>query len=264
MSTMISKQVNERVRSSREVCMALDTHVVAALPRLAHTFAPHVPEGQSLPLDVFSGTLRRWLEAETRAMAKADEDHHAELRDDAPVLARRDQLATELYQLVTSIRATYTERFGTEFGATLGVKGQTPVDAQGLLAFSGNLARAVEEVAAQNPKSARSFVTIDHALALSTLRELRDALGASLTDASRERRENEASQLAKNRAIESYDAAFRFVATFAELTLTAAGETELAARVRPSRRPGVTVGVAEDPGPDTPAEPTPSPDAPTP
>lgn len=255
MTAMISKQVSDRERSSREVLAALDTHARPAVSRLTEVLRPHAPADAALDLEPLRATLSRWLDSATQAMIQADQDHLAELRDDAPVLARRDDTATELYQLVTAVRATYTDRFGTEFGAALGVKGQTPLDAQTLFQFSGNLARAVEEVAAQNAPSPRSFVTIDHALALKSLRDLRDALGAALNDAARERRENEASQLAKDRAIEAYDSAFRFVATFAELALTAAGETKLASRVRPSRRPGVTAGVADSPTP--PSDPSP-------
>lgn len=265
MTTMNSKQVSDRERSSREVLTAVDTHVRNASTRLDEILAPYAPPpapaAAPFTLDALHMTLYGWLDAVTQAMVKADQDHHAELRDDAPIIARRDKLASDLYQFTTSVRATYTERFGTEFGAALGVKGQTPVDTQALFQFTGNLARAVEEVAAQNLQSPRSFITIDHGLALSTLRELRDALGASLNEVVKERRGNEVSQLAKDRAIEAYDTAFRFVATFAELALTVAGETKLASRVRPSRRPGLTAGVAD--GPETPSDPAaPAPAAP--
>lgn len=261
MTALYSKQVSDREKSSREVLAALDTHVRDAASRLDETLIPYAAPAAggapALSIEPLLGALRGWLDATTQAMVKADFDHLAEQRDDAPVFARRDQAATELYQFVTSVRAAYTDRFGVEFGAALGVKGTTPVDAQSLFQFSGNLTRAVEEVVAQNPASSRSFVTLDHALALSTLRQLRQTLGAALDDAARERRENETSQIAKDRAIATYDAAFRFVASFAELALNLAGESKLASRVRPSRRPGITAGVAD--APVTPAEPAAAP-----
>lgn len=265
MSTMISKQVSDRERSSREVLAAVETYLRTSVSRLDMLLAPYAPTPPNTPaapftLEPLCQTLHRWLESATQTMVKADQDHHAELRDDAPTLARRDQAASDLYQLTTSVRATYTERFGSEFGAALGVKGRTPVDPQTLHQFTGNLARAVEEVAAKPAQGPRSFVTIDHGLALSTLHKLRDALGASLNEVALERREAQVSQVAKDRAIEAYDAAFRFVATFAELALNLAGETALASRVRPSRRPGITAGVADGPEPDPalPADPAPA------
>ena len=87
-------------------------------------------------------------------------------------------------------------------------------------------------------------------------------LKGALADVAREERENEATYVAKTRAIEAYDQTFSQVATYVSAMLAIAGEKELARRVRPSsRRPGQTDEVAAADGvailPPAPGAPTP-------
>ena len=92
------------------------------------------------------------------------------------------------------------------------------------------------------------------------LTEHTTALTSALADVAREAREAEATLVAKNRALAEHDRTFGDVATLVSAVLRMGGETELAARVRPSpRRPGQTVELAE--GEAQPPAPEPTTDA---
>jgi len=77
-----------------------------------------------------------------------------------------------------------------------------------------------------------------------------EGLGTALKSVADERREADEALVAKNRAIDSFDSSFAITAGLLSALLEAAGQTELARRVRPSRRKS---GQTEEP---LPADPT--------
>ncbi|MFO0747896.1 MAG: hypothetical protein U1F43_19875 [Myxococcota bacterium] len=253
---MVSKLVSDRERSANKVLAAYETHGPLAAKALAERLKPLLAAGEALPDFALVTVLHgRALKAALGAMIAADGAHHAELKDDAPVLADRDAKAAEFARWVVKTRTALTEKFGEDFGGKLGVRGETPTDPSELKSFGRNFIDAFEglELADESDEEATVVVRKDKLLA--KLESSHAALEASLGVVDREDREKEQTQTAKTEAIAAYDAAFTVAANFLEAALAAAGFDELAKKVRPStRRPGMTVEDANTP--EEPAGPT--------
>lgn len=245
---MGSKMVRDKQKSSEAVQASVRTNRGVVVDGLGTVLGPSVGEAAGIILD---GSAARLAEA-TEAMVQADDAHLKELSDDADELTARDEAAARLYGEVCDFRDVGGTVYGDAYMRRLGFSGATPRDPVALDRLTTLL---LDNVAATTPPPVRrKGIALDTAAWIAPLEESRKALSAALSSVATERREAEATQVAKNQAIAHYDQVFSVTATLVSALLSAADQKELARRVRPStRRTGQTAEVAEaeEPGAGT-------------
>jgi hypothetical protein len=250
---MPSKQVVDRQKSARAVIAAGETHAPKIAAELEALLAPHLHQGEQLPdIKLLAALVARSLAASTDQIIAADEAHLSELADDGAPRAARDETAAALYTTLVELREWLTALFGAAAVRALGFSSDTPRDPVALARFAGEIAGAL--TTAKLPKPKRPGVTWDAAAAAAEIIAARDTLNAHLGDVAREIREAQATVSAKNAALASYDERFTRAAGFYSGLFRLAGETELADRVRPSRRRPGTIEEADEATPEPSAE----------
>jgi hypothetical protein len=240
---MPSKMVTDRQKSAESVRAALTTHRDVMARGLAETL-----EDPTLAKSVESIVDRAGsrLGLATTAMVQADDANLRERSEDADAREALETAVAALREDVVSLRAAVSTVLGDAAVRTLGFSGTTPEDGVVL----ERLATAVVENLGKLTAPAYQVpgFTFDPApwktRIQANLEPVKKARGVLAT----ELRQSEATQVAKDKAISAYDQSFSRIATLASALLQIGGESELAARVRPSsRRPGRTV---EDAGPE--------------
>lgn len=251
---MASKLVTDREKSADSV-IAVETHADAIAEAFAATLKPHLKKGQTLPdVALLVRLLCAELETTKTRLVAADEAHQAELDDDPPVRKERDDTAASLYGDLVELREMITGAYGPATTATL-FTGSTPEDPVVLARFAGEVATRLGKATFPPPRL--KGAKLDPAALAEGLREKRARLARTLKSVQHEVREAQATLAAKDKALAAHDTCFASVATTLTGLLRQAGNTDLAAKVRPStRRPGQTATEAGD----TP-EPTPAPGA---
>jgi hypothetical protein len=254
----MSKMVVDRQKSSRSVVAAAQTH------------AERVGEGVARLLGVDHKTtavalikaMANKLAKDCDTMIRADEAHNKELADDKDPRAKRDLFTEQVRSTLVEVREVASAIFGADFAAALGFSGDTPRDADQLVSLGQ---RVVDKMQHESPPAPRfPGMCFDGTYWAGRLATAIDPLKETLVAVAREERENEASYVAKVKAIEEYDQTFSQVAAFVSAVLAFSGEKELGRRVRPSsRRPGQTEesadgggGAADLPRPPAPVSPT--------
>lgn len=191
------------------------------------------------------------LKSVTAAMVEADRVHAEEQVDEVPLRSKRDALTTTARTCMLDLRGVVYPLFGATAEQELGFKGNTPVE-PATVRTTGKL--VVTQLEKWNPPEPRHRgLTFDKRYWLEVLGTPVTELDSVLTHLDREARELEATQVVKNRALESYRDCFSKTANLVSTMLELAGEDELARKVRPSaRKPGQTLD-AEDTPPAKPA-----------
>lgn len=248
-----SKMVIDRKKSADAVVAAGRNHEQRIATALEDQLGEEVGPAAALLLNASV----RVLERSASELLAADERHNAELADDDAPRQRRDEatLATRL-QLLED-RGALTTVAGPRYVAELGFSGTTPDQPDPVL----ELARVVVKRLGENkaPKSRLADYQFDPAKWIAPYGPLIARLEQSLQKVHDERREAEATQVDKDRALSQYDRTFSGVASLVSSLLTLGGESELARRVRPStRRSGVTTEVDEEPTAPVTLEPEPA------
>lgn len=239
---MPSKEVIDREKSAREIVAAGETHGGAVADALGGLLTPLLKRGEKLPdIALLVALMGRRLEATSAVLVKADDAHEKELGDDAEPRARRDAAASALYALATELRDQIASVLGDAALVALGVTGATPSDPAQLASWTASLVSGLRSKAVTLPAPKRRTAKIDREAMAEELEVSFKPLAVALRDVTRERREAEATQAAKNAAMESHDAAFAQTAGVCTALFRAAKMDHLADRVRPSRRrPGRT------------------------
>jgi len=251
---MASKQVTDRQKSADSVIAGGETHAEAIQQALAELVKPPLKKGEGPP-DV--GHVVRFscglLRAAKDRMVKADEAHEAELSDDPPVRAARESAQAALRLDLVNLREMIIGVYGQPTAAKLFV-GSTPEDPVVLSRFAGEVADNFKKIKLPAPRVKGAKLDADDAIA--SLTDKRAQLDATLEGVQREVREAQKTLGAKNAAIAAYDRTFTGVATTISGLLLLVGETELAAKLRPStRRAGQTAEEAgDDAEPEAPPE----------
>jgi hypothetical protein len=249
---MPSKQVTDRKKSADAVVAAAETHADRVGQAVQATLAPYLQKGEKMPdVALLTALLGRWVGGGAATMVKADESHTHELSDDDPVRERRDRAQEELRAEIVELREWMTGLFGPRAVRSLGFAADTPRDPAALVQFASEVSRSLREKSFPAPK--RGNVTWTPSKEAGKVDQLREALESALVDVAREAREAQGTLTTKNAAMSSYDDAFGRAASGIEGLFLVAGESELAARVRPSaRRPGQTEELASVPEPQEP------------
>jgi hypothetical protein len=139
-----------------------------------------------------------------------------------------------VYSDLTEFRETGGAIYGEAHMRRLGFEGTTSRDPVAL----DRLAALVLDNAATvtPPKARRKGLVLDAADWTAPLSESKQKLSSALSKVATERREAQVTQVAKNKSVDRYDKVFSTTATLVSALLSAAGESELAKRVRPSTR----------------------------
>ena len=255
---MASKHVTDREKSADSV-IAVETHADAIAEALAPTLKRHLKKGQTLPdVALLVRLLCAELETTKTRLVAADEAHQTELDDDPPVRKERDDTAASLYDTLVQLREMITGAHGPAISSAV-FNGSTPEDPVVLARFAGEVATRLEKTTF--PPSRIKGAKLDPAALAEDLREKRAHLDRTFKSVQREVREAQATLAAKDRALAAHDTCFSSVATTLTGLLHHAGNTDLAAKVRPStRRPGQTATEAGETPDPTPATPSPGTD----
>lgn len=253
---MASKQVIDRQKQAQLVLSTGETHAAILSTRLQAELTPHLQRGEKLPDFTLTAQLfLRWLGQAEAALVAADLTHERELADDAEPRRARDEAAAAVRDQLIELRDLAEVLYGPATVQALGMTGETPTDA---VALSRQAAAVLSALAGLKlPKPRRKGAELSPKEIETELRTAATALDKALAAVSRETREAQVSQSARDQAVTEYDR--RYGATTAVLSalLAASGEQALADRLRPPagrRRRG-----AENPDDPSPPEPAPGP-----
>jgi hypothetical protein len=179
------------------------------------------------------------LAAETAEMVRCDDAHEEELRDDPEARARRDAACDKVHDALVTVREQLTTICGAAYVAKLGFDAPTPVSPVEVLRLGTTVVTNLEET--PPPAPLVPGYQVDPELWRAPLAALVERLDGITSAVAAEKKEAEATLVAKHAAIEGYDRTFSETANLVSVLLAVAGEKELAKRVRPSsRRPGQT------------------------
>lgn len=235
---MYSKMVEKRGGDADRLSAAFDTHSQTAADVLSEVLQPYLEKEEAVPdLWQFQRLLARRLEGMRKELAEADSVHDKEVRDDRTVRFDRDEAATDLRERLVGIRRTVEGSFGPGASAALlGIEGNLPRDPRILRSIGSKLMMRLQEEGLQGRESRLSGVQLDPTAWVQELDEPLGRLDEALRRLDRESRQAETTLIAKQQAMEAYDRAYLATARLMEDFFAYAGLTELAERVRPSRR----------------------------
>ncbi len=249
---MPSKEVTDRAKSAGSVVASIEAHAPAASASIVALFKRVLHRNETMPDVAFTLKLfGRLLKVDSDALVTADDAHEDEKADDAKPRDTRDESAAHVREACVHARDGLSTVYDEAVLKTLGMAAAPPVVSDGLalVRWATTAATKLEDASITLPKPAKRGVSIDRAALAEGIREKLPTLADAIKDVERERRELEATQTAKNAAMERNDKSFALVANVASAVLEAAGMPDQAAKVRPSeRRPGRV----EDSGEGTP------------
>lgn len=236
----LSKGVTLRTRSADAVIAAANTYATTVEAALARQMGATTGGAARTLMTAVAATLGG---AKDR-LHSAEAAHAVELVDDHPVRKERDDAVVEVRTIMVGLRRTLDAVAPQSYIQAIGLAGGAPEDPtllqrQAALVASG-LAR--EPV----PPSLLPSYTFPAAATADQLRIAADRLQKALFAIARESKENQESLAKRDQAMAEFDTVFRAVANVTSTMLAAAGQDELARRVRPStRRSGQTAEVEE-------------------
>lgn len=233
------KMSADRLRSAAQVLAAVRTHGPALEAQLRAQFAV-----ADLAITPILTAIATSIEAAAGGLEAANAAHQAELDDDHAPRAERDARAAAVYEAIVQLRQAVGGMYGPAAVKALGQTGTLTQRPDRLVTTAKGL---LEQVPRVLPEQAPRFVHIDPEQLVAPLREPTEALATALMAVERERREAEATLIARDAAMDAHDAAFgRGAAALAGL-FRLAGMDAHAARVRPSRRrPGQVEALVDD------------------
>lgn len=239
---MPSKEVTDRAKSAGAVTASIEAHAPAASASIVGMFKRVLHRGETMPDVAFTLTLfGRLLKVDNDALVTADDTHEDEKADDAAPRNTRDASAATVREACVHARDGVSTVYGEAALRALGMAAAPPAvnDGVALVRWATTAATKLEDAAITLPRAAKRGVSVDRAALAEGIREKLPTLAEAITDVERERRELEATQAAKNAAMERNDKSFALVANVASAVFEAAGMPDQAAKVRPSvRRPG--------------------------
>ncbi|AKF06630.1 hypothetical protein [Sandaracinus amylolyticus] len=249
---MSSKQVADRDKSARAVVAAITQHRAAVEAAITATLSPYLERGERMPdVGFLLELVGRRVAALAGDLTAADRTHERELADDAAPRTRRDEAAATVRRIVIALRATVEGNYGDAGLQALGLWDPPSSDAHQLRLQGESLVEALLRADVVLPAPESDAIALDRRRLAARLREPLDALGAALADVTREEKEADATQLAKNAAMDAHDHGFPRLAGLLAALARAAGLDDLAARMRPSGRRAGTLAGPEEPPPSS-------------
>ncbi|MEO0323527.1 MAG: hypothetical protein AAF447_11265 [Myxococcota bacterium] len=241
---MPSKLVTDRQKSA-ELVLAIQGAQGARLGEGLGATLDAEPAAQALR---FMTTLTGLLADARDGMVRADAAHEAELGDDPAARQARDKSTDALRDLLVGLRDNVRGLYGTERERDI-FRQPTPFDPVVLARYAREVAGRLGALAGVPGRLAGS--SLEPEPAAQALGAAATRLDDALTRVAEEAREAQVTLTAKDEALARYDAVFTATASTLAALFQLAGESELARRVRPSRRrPGRVDGSTDTPLPE--------------
>lgn len=229
-----SKMTANRLTVSRTVHSSVATHGSELAEVLTQVLFPDGPPAKWTMEKVLAAVGAVLVRAD-KAVGATELAHAAELSDDDEVRRARDEAVATLRGRLISLRELLSGLFGAAILSSYALDAAVPETAQQLLGFAAAAAELLHTRAlVEEPR--HPSVVIQPQLMADELMAEHKTLQAALDATKREEREAQLTMEDKNRAAESWQAAYQAVSsTFYGLCLLA-GRKDLADRITPTAR----------------------------
>ncbi len=242
------KSIHSRLKSCDSVIRSIQEHGQRVTGILSDRLSGLIEEGGVVP-DLWALQLLflKQLQAASSRLEQAEKSHIVELGNDEQARTARDEAAKELSEAVIGLRHMFEGLYRPESIESFGFPARVARDPALLLRQAEHLMEQLVNPERQLPEARRIDIELTPESILRNLEPPTQALRDTLDVVGREAKRAAATLADRNRAKEAYDQAFLWTARTLEAMYSLAGETELAAVVRPSaRRPGRTVKLAKE------------------
>lgn len=249
---MPSKLVLDREKSARSVIAGIGAHAPEITEAVARELSPYLQKGEAMPdIALLLSLLSRRLKHHIDSLVKADNNHEAELADDAAPRDARDDAAEKVRLVLVDIRDIAATAFGAAGLTKLGLSESIPDDPSGVASRAKTVVDALLNGAIKLPKSRRASLKFDRKGLADELHEGVPDLSKALNNVAREEREAKTTLAAKNAAMAAHDHTFSRGSALLAAVAAFAGLDSIAASIRPSaRRTGRTAAEDTDAAPD--------------
>ncbi len=235
-----SAMVAARMKSCEIVLSALETHAPQMADVLGSKYSLHLDEGQVMPFDTQLQLFEKELIGLRDRLHKADRSNRTQKAQETESRARRDADVKQVNAKVIRVRRVFSGVYEDDQLAKIGLARRNARESDVLQEQAAYLADNLEQSLELTGSQLGQF-EVDPSIMAQVLKPSADQLRQSLSELHHEERQTEATQIAKNEAMEEFNHGFLWIARSVESLLQLAGLEEQAARVRPSsRRPGVT------------------------
>ena len=252
MAPKTRKETIGRKKSCELVEAGIATHGDGMALRLTEILREDLHEDEEMPdVALMYRLMGRRLGRYRVAMVGAAQSHLAELAGDDLFREMREESMSDLSSIYVAMRAGYTIGYSPAVAVSIGFEANVAVEAANLELQAQRVVDYLSTPDLVLPKPKYANLAPAPKAAVEVLQDPLKRLKEARAALNRERREADATLLAKNEAIEAYDDAFGDISRCFESGFTLGGQKELAKRFRPSvRRPGrrlVDVGGEDEP-----------------
>lgn len=236
-----SKMVAERMQSCEVVLWALRTHGHQMAELLGGKYSPHLEEGQVMPFEIELAIFQKELIQLRDVMHSAERTNRTQKAQETQSRRLQDAVIVTVNVLIARLRRLFSSAYDDDQLAEAGFARINARQPEELLEQAAYLAVRLRQPDLEFSDSHIGNFEVEASTLAPELEPLVEDLRQKLSELHREVRLTEASQQAKNEAMDEFNHGFLWIARSVESKLQLAGMEELAARVRPSsRRPGVT------------------------
>lgn len=230
-ASTLSKVVTDYGKAARDLVATLRAHGPSASEKTRAFLAPVAKKGESVPdVGFLLELLARRLERAAAEMEAADKAHTDELSDDADPRRRRDEASEALRGVLLDVKRTLQTLFGENVATAFKVPAELSRDSAVVQRAAADIAKTLEKKKLPKP-AVEGVKKVDSAPWVATIKKVLKRLDAASKDVAREAGEAQVTLVAKNRALDAFEAAFGAAAAAAWGLLIAAGEKEHASRI---------------------------------
>lgn len=240
---MPSKLVLAHENDARSVSEAIHTYAAQVASALEPRLRPLLKRGESLPdVALMLQLLARLTVADSDTLVAADDANEAELADDVPLRASRDETIEQLYRIIVDLRDAVVPAFGPAGLAAFKLTEPATKEPKALARLATAVAQALRSDVALKPR--HPGLKIDRHAFADQIAPLAESLAASVSGLERETKENTQALLAKTTAFEAAERSIGGASGVTIALLETAQLEKLAERVLPvlrqrSSTPGV-------------------------
>lgn len=247
---MGSKQAVRRERSTLVVNKSLDQFGPPIADALTGLLRPALRPGETMPdVALLIALVNRTLDARLKAFVATNTASELEAADDVEPRERRDRLEAELRVLCQAARTAVEHLYGAPGLALYQLTQPAETGPVPLARYARNVVNSLRVPRTElKLKLATRGISFDANALADEVTPLVDQLDVALADVARERAEAAQATIARNAALTANDTAFVSLAGLVEAMARAAGQLDVADRIRPSRNePGVLNDEPEGP-----------------